>query len=185
MSLASQPLKIAVFGAKIGSSGRTRIRVKAYIQQHAGPRVAPKYMESNGRQANGLQTDCRSSASRERCHNLTTYSLLRSRGFRYRPETEGGHRRLESESSLGQDSRFHQTPLLKNVHLVDAQLRPNLARPQGCAEKRDHGLPPRLHQQVAIVIDSRNPDVGGPAQPTPPVTMVCTCALNFNFPLKV
>jgi len=28
---------------------------------------------------------------------------------------EGGHRRPEPESRLGQDSRFHQAPLLKNA----------------------------------------------------------------------
>jgi hypothetical protein len=47
----------------------------------------------------------------------------------------------------------------EQVHLVNGQLRPKLSRPQGCAEKRDHGPPPRLHQQVAIVVDVRNPDV--------------------------
>jgi hypothetical protein len=32
-------------------------------------------------------------------------------------------------------------------HLVNGQLRTKLPGPQGCAEKRDHRLPPRLHQR--------------------------------------
>jgi hypothetical protein len=52
-------------------------------------------------------------------------------------------------------------------HLVNGQLRPKLTRLQGCAEKRDHGLPPRRHQQMAIVVDARNPNVGRPVQPSP------------------
>ena len=52
-------------------------------------------------------------------------------------------------------------------YLVNGHLRMKLTRSQGCAEKRDHGFPPRFHQRLAIVVDARNPDVGGPVQPSP------------------
>ena len=51
-------------------------------------------------------------------------------------------------------------------HLVSGKLRPELTRPQGCAEKRNHGLPPGLHQQVVIIVDARNPIVGRSVQPS-------------------
>src|SRR5260370_26522031 len=52
-------------------------------------------------------------------------------------------------------------------HLVNGHLRMKLICSQCCAENRDYGLPPRLHQQVAIVVDAGNPDVGGPVKPSP------------------
>ena len=52
-------------------------------------------------------------------------------------------------------------------HLINVHLRVKLTCSQGCAEKRDHGLPPRLHQRVAVVIDATKPGVGGSGQPSP------------------
>ena len=64
-------------------------------------------------------------------------------------------------------------------YLVNGHLRLKLTCSQGCAQKRDHGLPPRLHQLIAVVVDARNPVSEDQYNP-PPVTIVCTCELTLG-----
>jgi hypothetical protein len=39
-----------------------------------------------------------------------------------------------------------------------------LTRSQGCAEQVDHGIAPKLHQTVAIVVDASHPGTGATVQ---------------------
>src|ERR1700751_3298406 len=64
--------------------------------------------------------------------------------WRFLPETEGGHRRLESESSSGQDSRFHQAPLLKNADLPGIASTPH-------NQSAPRNFRPFVHARQAIV----------------------------------
>ena len=44
--------------------------------------------------------------------------------------------------------------------LVSGHLGTKQTRSQGRADELDHGVPPRLHQLVAVVVDARHPGAG-------------------------